>query len=338
MFRKILMAGLASTALASAPVLAAPGGGNGHGHAGGNSGANANGNAGGGADVSPTGGPAGAALDARMNSMGPANASPTGVEHANPNSVLSTNGTTTTATHGNARAMDNMFPGTRGSNQVQSGSLSGLSTGTTLTSNGTSVGTVQQIRTSADGTVRVVVVQGTNGRMYAIPANKLTFANGTLTTTARLNGINGGNETHADNDRHSGTDTDVDNDDSGTDTDTDVDDDNDDGNGTGTNPAVGVSQGPNHASATGIAHANARSVLAGGAVASATLPGLATGVTVQSSTGTTLGTVSQVITDSSGNIRLVVVTSPTGETFRLSPTTLTMNGGVVVTSQTGIGG
>jgi hypothetical protein len=128
--------------------------------------------------------------------------------------------------------------------------------------------------------------------MFAIPASKLSLANGTLTTTARLNGINGG-----------------------------------------TNPAIAVSQGPNHASTTGIAHASSHSVLAAGAVAAAALPGLTTGVTVQSSTGTTLGTVSQIVTDTSGNIRLVIVTSPTGGTIRLMPRTLTMESGILTTTQ-----
>lgn len=292
MFNKMLMAAMASTIIASSPLLAAPGGGGGgngggggggHGAAGG-AGGNAGGNAGGSAAMG--GGPAGAALDARMNSMGLENASPTGIEHANPNSALGTGTSTNTAV-----SMDRMFPGTRSSAHVNSGSLTGLSTGMTLTSNGTTVGTVQQIRTSSDGTVRVVVVQGTNGRMFAIPANKLSLVNGALTTTARLNGINGG-----------------------------------------TNQALAHSQGPMHASPTGIAHANSHSVLAAGAVASSVLPGLTTGLTVQSSTGTTLGTVSQVVTDSSGNIRMVIVTSPTGQTLRLAPTTLTMSGTTVVTS------
>jgi hypothetical protein len=101
---------------------------------------------------------------------------------------------------------------------------------------------------------------------------------------------------------------------------------------TGTNPAAGVSQGPAHASTTGIAHANSHSVLASGQVSSSTLPGLTTGLTVQSSTGTTLGTVSQVVTDSSGNIRLVIVTTPTGQMLRLAPTTLSISGGVVTTT------
>jgi hypothetical protein len=105
-----------------------------------------------------------------------------------------------------------------------------------------------------------------------------------------------------------------------------------------TNPATGMSQGPQHASPTGVAHANAHSVLAGGAVAADTLPGLTTGLTVQTSAGTTLGTVSQVVTGTDGSIRLVIVTSPTGETYRLAPSTLSISGGVVTTTSISVGG
>jgi len=105
-----------------------------------------------------------------------------------------------------------------------------------------------------------------------------------------------------------------------------------------TNPAVGVSQGPNHASTTGIANANSRSVLGSGAVSPTTLPGLTTGLNVQNSGGTTIGQISQIVTDSSGNIRLVIVTdSTTGQTFRLAPTTLMISGTTVTTSST-VGG
>lgn len=96
------------------------------------------------------------------------------------------------------------------------------------------------------------------------------------------------------------------------------------------------SQGPANASPTGIAHANAHSVLARGAVSSTTLPGLTTGLTVQNSAGTSLGTVSQVITGNDGSIRAVVVTSSTGQTFTLAPTTLTLSGGIVTTTSTTI--
>ena len=101
-----------------------------------------------------------------------------------------------------------------------------------------------------------------------------------------------------------------------------------------TNPAVGTSQGPSHASTTGIANANSHSVLAGGAVASSALPGLKSGLNVVNASGANIGTISQVVTDSSGNIRLVVVTSSTGQTFRLAPSTLSISGGTVTTTST----
>jgi hypothetical protein len=140
---------------------------------------------------------------ARMNSQGPANASATGIANANANSVL--------------------FPGTTATNTVTSGALVGLTTGTTLMSNGQAVGTVQQIRTTGQGSVAVVIVRGTNGHLYAIPANKLTLSGGMLSTTARLNGINGTSSASAQGRVNS--------------------------------------QGPVHASATAMAHANQNSVL-----------------------------------------------------------------------------
>lgn len=288
MFRTTLLTAVAVAALSAAPAIAAPGGvpgaptGGGMGHAGGGAGISASGSIG-----SPS-------IDARMNSMGAANASTTGVGNANANSALNTSGSTTTTLRGSSA--DRMFPGTTATTKVTTGTLTGLTTGMTLMSNGSAVGTVQQIRTSANGAVTVVLVQGTNGRMFAIPANKLTLANGTLTTTARLNGINGGNVAF-------------------------------------TNPALGHSQGPMHASPTGIAHANSHSVLAAGAVASTALPGLATGMTVQTASGTTLGTVTRVVTGTDGTIRMVFVTSSTGQTFRLAPSSLTISGGVLTTTQ-----
>jgi len=223
----------------------------------------------------------------RINSQGPSLASPTGIAHANQNSVLAGTSTTTTTS-----SVNRMFPGTQATTTVTSGALSGLTTGMTLMSNGTAVGTVQQIRTTGRGTVAVVIVQGTNGGFYAVPASKLSLSGGSLSTTARLNGINGSSQARLN------------------------------------------SQGPLHASATGIAHANSRSVLAGSAVASGSLAGLTTGLTVNTSTGTTLGTVSQIVTGTDGSIRLVVVTSSTGQVYRLSPSSLSLSGGVVTTTQT----
>lgn len=95
------------------------------------------------------------------------------------------------------------------------------------------------------------------------------------------------------------------------------------------------SQGPNNASPTGISNANENSVLAGGAVSSDTLPGLTTGLTVQSSNGTSLGTVRQVVTGNNGSIRTVIVTTSTGQTIRLPANTLSISGDVVTTTSAG---
>lgn len=219
----------------------------------------------------------------RMNSQGPAHASQTGIDHANQNSVLA---------------------GTTSTKSVTSGALAGLTTGTKLYSNGTAVGTVQQIRMTGNGSVAVVIVKGTNGGLYAVPANKLSLSGGTLSTSAHLAGINGSSDMGA----------------------------------SASAQGRANSQGPLHASATGIAHASPNSVLARGAVSSSTLPGLTTGLTVKSTTGTSIGTISQVITRSDGSIRAVIVTSPTGQTFRLAPSTLSISGSLVTTTSTNIGG
>jgi hypothetical protein len=102
--------------------------------------------------------------------------------------------------------------------------------------------------------------------------------------------------------------------------------------------AIEHSQGPANASATGISHANENSVLARGSVSGTSLTGLTTGLTVQNSSGTSVGTVSQVITGSDGSIRAVVVTGTDGKTYRLAPSTLSISGGVVTTTSTSIGG
>jgi hypothetical protein len=95
------------------------------------------------------------------------------------------------------------------------------------------------------------------------------------------------------------------------------------------------SQGLQHASPTGIANASPNSVLARAGVQASALPGLTTGLTVQNSSGTSLGTVSQVITGKDGSIRAVVVTDTSGKTMTLAPNTLNISGGVVTTTTGG---
>jgi len=210
---------------------------------------------------------------ARMNSQGPAHASPTGIANANANSVLA--GTTATRT-------------------VTSGPLVGLTTGTTLFSNGTAVGTVQQIRTTGNGSVALLVVKGTNGGLYAVPASKLTYSGGALSTTARLAGIN----TSA--------------------------------NVAMNSQARMNSQGPVHASATGIAHASSHSVLAG--ASTTTLTAVSVGMPLFSN-GAQVGTVYRVVT-ANGVISRVLVQGTNGRIFSLAPSTLTASGGTLTTTAT----
>jgi hypothetical protein len=98
------------------------------------------------------------------------------------------------------------------------------------------------------------------------------------------------------------------------------------------------SQGLTHASPTGIAHANTNSVLARGSVPASTLPGLTNGLTVNNSAGTSVGTVSSVITGSDGTIRAVVITDAQGKTTTVPANSLSIAGGVVTTTSTSIGG
>lgn len=94
------------------------------------------------------------------------------------------------------------------------------------------------------------------------------------------------------------------------------------------------SQGPANASTTGISHASQNSVLARASVPATALPGLATGLKVNNSAGASIGTVSQVVTASDGSIRAVIVQSPSGQTLRLPPTSLSISGQVVTTTST----
>jgi hypothetical protein len=292
MFRKSILCALAGAAMIPAAAMAHPGGGGGPGGMGaaGGMGGMGMGNAGGLGIGGPMGmgagmgGPGNSGLggmndvgvgardDFRMNSESPAHASATGIAHANQNSVLAGTSSTTTVTRG---------------------ALTGLTTGTTIFSNGTAVGTVQQIRTTGQGSVAVVVVKGTNGGFFVVPANMLTFSGGTLSTTARFNGINASTTT------------------------------------TASVQGRMNSQGPMHASATGIAHANSHSVLAGTSTG-ARLSGVSVGMPLFSN-GTQVGSVVRVVT-ANGVIERVLVQGTNGRIFSLSPSTLMASGGSLTTT------
>lgn len=264
------------TAIASASILFAaqapahPGGGGGPGGAGGPAGAGPMGN-GGGWGPGGSGGMGNAGMidardDARLNSQGPNNASATGISHANANSVLA---------------------GTTASNRIKSGPLTGVATGMSVMSNGQVVGTVLQIRMAGNGSVALVLVKGTDGGIFPVPANKLTLSGNILTTSARFGGIN----------------------DSRTE-------------------ARLNSQGPLHASATGIAHANQHSVLFGASTTPVT--GISVGMPVFSN-GTQIGSVVRVVT-ANGIITRVLVQGTKGRIYSLAPRSLTESGGSIMTT------
>lgn len=183
---KIIVTAAATTALAAMPALAAPLAGVGGGHV--NLGANVNVNAG--------AGPAGAALDARLNSKAGANASPVAIGHASPNSVLRTNQATTLSAGGrvNGKGALNASPtaiarasanSVLKNNVVVSGPLTGLTVGMhVVDSNGVMVGTVSKILTASGGRVVNVLVKPHSGsRTIPMSPTRLSLSGGVVTTT-----------------------------------------------------------------------------------------------------------------------------------------------------------
>lgn len=283
MFKRVILSALASAALIPAAAIAQHGGGGGGmgGGMGMGGGIGMHGGMGGGIGMGGGLGSGGMGMggisdmgsmmrdQGRLNSQALSHASQTGIDHANQNSVLA---------------------GTSSTTSVRSGAFAGLSTGMTIYSNGTAVGTVDQIRTTGNGSVAMVVVKGTNGGLYAVPASKLSLSGGTLSTTSRFNGINSSTSMAA--------------------------------------QARVNSQGPLHASATGIAHANAHSVLAGGSTTS--LTGVSVGMPLYSN-GAQVGTVYRVVT-ANGVVTRVLVQGSNGQMYSLAPNTLTASGGTLTTS------
>jgi hypothetical protein len=68
-------------------------------------------------------------------------------------------------------------------------------------------------------------------------------------------------------------------------------------------------------------------------VPASALPGLAAGLAVRTGDGKAIGRISQVVTGGDGSIRKVIVVSPVGNLFKLSPTSLTVANGVVITTE-----
>lgn len=92
------------------------------------------------------------------------------------------------------------------------------------------------------------------------------------------------------------------------------------------------SQGAARANINGLINASPNSALASAGVTS--LTGLATGLTVQNSGGTSIGTVNQILTNRAGAVVGVRVDLSAGGSAVIPATTLSMDGTTVVTSST----
>jgi hypothetical protein len=67
-------------------------------------------------------------------------------------------------------------------------------------------------------------------------------------------------------------------------------------------------------------------------VPASALPGLVAGLTVQNSSGKSIGRISKVVTGADGSIRKVIAISPVGNIVTLSPSSLSISGGIVTTT------
>ena len=102
---------------------------------------------------------ANAATPARENSQGAENANIQAIARANENSALVGGAVASTA-------------------------LPGLTTGLNVkTSAGATIGTVSQVVTGTDGSIRLVVVAGSDGQTYRLSPDQLSIAGGVVTTT-----------------------------------------------------------------------------------------------------------------------------------------------------------
>ena len=95
--------------------------------------------------------------------------------------------------------------------------------------------------------------------------------------------------------------------------------------------ATGVANAnPNSAAATGTTGANAAVVAGAGALGASAATGIATGEAVKGSDGSDLGKVSQVIKAQDGSISKVIVTSPSGRSFPVAGSKVSVSGGTVI--------
>lgn len=189
MKRHILMASIATLALAgAAPALAGPGGGHG-----GGAGVSVGAGAGARGGISTTGS---TMRDmGRINSQGSVNADARAIERANTNSALGATAGTNTQANTNAR-VNSQGPANASVNGLAHASsksvlsaagrtdLAGLASGTALVNaSGTTVGTVNGLVTNRDGALVGVQVSLAGGGTATIPVSTISVDGSTYVTT-----------------------------------------------------------------------------------------------------------------------------------------------------------
>ena len=286
MTRMKLLSSLAALAVVTAgPALAKPGGGGGHGN--GNAGAKAGATVGGGIGVGRGGAATvGSDIDTAiqtgrggMNAGTTATGSATTRGHAGGGGAIDMRGSTSargshtdTSVGGTARL---------GSQTSAGAQLTGVTDGMTVVDgSGATIGTVTNISTKGNGSVRNVQVTLTDGTRITLDGRSLTLDGDVLTTTSLTSNVR--------------------------------------------------SQGAAHANINGLIHASPNSALNSAGVT--TLTGLATGLTVNNTGGTLLGTVQQVMLNQSGAVVGIQVALDGGGTVTIPATSLTMDGSTVVTT------
>lgn len=243
----------------------------------------------------------------RAHSEGAEYANPRAIERANDNSVLKsgtdTTVTTTESVRGNGRVNDEVSTGSR--------------TGSLVTTNRSRNEARAEARAEANATARMQTdLSGVTSGMSVVDSSGATVGTVTGVSTKGNDSIRSVQVTLTDgtivtlSPKSLSVDGDV---------------------LTTTSTTTNVkSQGAAHANINGLIHASPNSALAGAGVT--TLTGLNTGLTVENSTGASIGTVSQIFTNRTGAVVGIQVDLAAGGTVTIPATTLMMDGTTVVTS------
>jgi ribosomal 30S subunit maturation factor RimM len=246
------------------------------------------------------GGPSQSGIEARANSMGPANASPTGIEHSSPNSVL--NGSSIDSRI-NQHSIENRSTDLNRSTRTGDGDWDDQKQ------------TQNQNGRGGELTNEAFLHASPNAIMHASPNSILARS---ALPSAMLPGLTTGLSVTSSTGASIGTISSVLTTRNGSIAGVVV-----------TSPTGQTYRVPASALTVSGSTVTVNSAELGSAVPSSYLPGLATGLTVDTTGGTSLGTISQINTGRNGLIDSVTVTTASGQTYTLPASSLSISGNTV---------